>query len=50
LPEPARKLFSRFMEVFAGFLSHTDHHLGRLLDFLRERGELDNTIIMVDLR
>jgi arylsulfatase A-like enzyme len=47
LPEPARKLFSRFMEVFAGFLSHTDHHLGRLLDFLRERGELDNTIVMV---
>ena len=35
------------MEVFAGFLSHTDHHLGRLLDFLRERGELDNTIVMV---
>ncbi len=47
LPEPARRLFSRFMEVFAGFLSHTDYHLGRLLDFLRERGELDNTIIMV---
>ena len=35
------------MEVFAGFLSHTDHHLGRLLDFLRERGDLDNTIVMV---
>ena len=47
MPEPARKLFSRFMEVFAGFLSHTDHHFGRLLDFLRERGELDNTIIML---
>src|SRR3712207_5812633 len=47
LPEPARRLFSRFMEVFAGFLSHTDHQLGRLLDFLRERGDLDNTIIMV---
>jgi arylsulfatase len=46
-PEPARRLFSRMMEVFAGFLSHTDHHLGRLLDFLREEGELDNTIIMV---
>ena len=46
-PESARKLFSRYMEVFAGFLSHTDHHLGRLLDFLRERGELDNTIVMV---
>ena len=43
----ARRLFSRMMEVFAGFLSHTDHHLGRLLDFLREHGELDNTIVMV---
>ena len=47
LPEPARRLFSRMMEVFAGFLSHTDHHLGRLLDFLREQGQLDNTIVMV---
>ena len=46
-PEPARRLFSRMMEVFAGFLSHTDHHLGRLLDFLREEGLLDNTIVMV---
>ena len=38
---------SRMMEVFAGFLSHTDHHLGRLLDFLRAEGQLDNTIVMV---
>ena len=35
------------MEVFAGFLSHTDHHLGRLLDYLREQDQLDNTIVMV---
>ena len=35
------------MEVFAGFLSHTDHHLGRLLDFLEQQGELENTLIMV---
>jgi arylsulfatase A-like enzyme len=47
LPDPARKLFSRMMEVFAGFLSHTDHHLGRLLDYLRAEGQLDNTIVMV---
>ena len=47
VPEPARRLFSRMMEVFAGFLSHTDHHLGRLLEFLREQGVLDNTIVMV---
>ena len=47
LPAPARKLYSRMMEVFAGFLSHTDHEVGRLLDFLTETGELENTLIMV---
>jgi arylsulfatase A-like enzyme len=47
LSPDARRLSARMMEVFAGFLSHTDHHLGRLLDFLREQGELDNTIVMV---
>lgn len=35
------------MEVYAGFLSHTDHHLGRLLDSLKETGEFDNTLITV---
>ena len=35
------------MEVFAGFLSHTDHHIGRLLDYLESIGELENTLIMV---
>ena len=43
----ARRLSARMMEVFAGFLSHTDHHLGRLLDYLRAQGVLDNTIVMV---
>jgi len=47
LPPDARRLAARMMEVFAGFLSHTDHHIGRLLDFLAETGELDNTLIMV---
>jgi arylsulfatase len=47
LPEASRKLFSRFMEVFAGFLSHTDAQLGRLMEFLRARGDLDNTVVMV---
>ena len=35
------------MEVFAGFLSHTDHQIGRLLDFLKSIGEFENTLIMV---
>ena len=34
-------------EVYAGFLSHADHELGRLLDYLEETGELDNTIIVL---
>jgi arylsulfatase A-like enzyme len=42
-----RRLYARMMEVFAGFLEHTDHHIGRLLEFLREIGEFDNTLIMV---
>ncbi len=42
-----RRLYARMMEVFAGFLEHTDHHIGRLLDFLGEIGELDNTLIML---
>ena len=38
LSPEARRLSARMMEVFAGFLSHTDHHLGRLLDYLRDAG------------
>jgi arylsulfatase A-like enzyme len=47
LDDSARRLYSRMMEVFAGFLSHTDHQIGRLLDFLTTQGELENTLIMV---
>ncbi|WP_240509809.1 arylsulfatase [Streptomyces malaysiense] len=47
LSPDARRLAARMMEVYAGFLSHTDHHIGRLLDFLKESGEFDNTLIML---
>jgi arylsulfatase A-like enzyme len=47
LPEDERKLYARMMEVFAGFLEHTDHHIGRLLDFLEQIGELDNTLVLL---
>jgi arylsulfatase A-like enzyme len=46
LSDDEKKLFCRMAEVFAGFLSHTDHEIGRLLDFLEETGELDNTIVV----
>jgi arylsulfatase A-like enzyme len=42
-----RRLFARQMEVYAGFLNHTDHHIGRLVAFLEELGELDNTLLLV---
>jgi arylsulfatase len=42
-----KKVYSRMMEVFAGFMSHTDYHIGRLLDFLKSIGEFYNTLIMV---
>jgi arylsulfatase len=42
-----KRLYARMMEVFAGYLEHTDYHIGRLIEFLRELGELDNTLIMV---
>jgi arylsulfatase len=42
-----RRVYARYMEAFAGFLSHTDHELGRLLDRLAALGELDDTIVMV---
>lgn len=34
LPAEGRRRAARMMEVFAGFLTHTDHHIGRLLEFL----------------
>lgn len=47
LTDTEKKLFARMQEVFAGFLDHTDYHIGRFLDTLREIGEFDNTIIVL---
>jgi arylsulfatase A-like enzyme len=46
LSEDEKRLFCRMAEVYAGFLSHTDAEIGRLLDFLEETGELENTIVV----
>lgn len=42
-----KKLYSRMMEVYAGFLTHTDHQIGRILEFLKSINEFENTLIMV---
>jgi arylsulfatase A-like enzyme len=46
LNDEEKRLFSRMAEVFAGFLSYTDAQIGRILDYLEESGQLDNTIIV----
>lgn len=42
-----KRLYARMMEVFAGFLTHTDFHIGRLFDFLKSINEWENTLIML---
>src|SRR6185312_4238916 len=41
------RLYARYMEAFAAFLSHTDDQVGRLCDFLRDIGQMDNTVMIV---
>jgi arylsulfatase A-like enzyme len=42
-----RPVLARQMEVYAGFMEHTDHHVGRLLDTLQDLGVMDDTLIYV---
>lgn len=46
LSDDQKRLFSRMMEVYAGALSHADHHIGRVIDAIEESGQLDNTIVI----
>lgn len=45
MPAELRPVLERQMEVYAGFLEHTDHHVGRVIDTIDELGILDNTIV-----
>src|SRR3954447_18556532 len=45
MPDDLKPVLARQMEVYAGFLEHVDHHLGRLVDTLSELGVLDDTLI-----
>ncbi len=42
-----KKVFARYMEVFAGFLDHADAQIGRLLDYLEKTGKTENTVIVL---
>ena len=41
-----KKLFSRLMEVYAGFSEYTDAQVGRVIDYLERTGQLDNTVVI----
>lgn len=47
LSENQKRLNCRLQEAFAAFLDHTDDQIGRLVDSLRDSGQLDNTIFVV---
>ena len=41
MPDDLKPVLARQMEVYAGFLEHTDHHVGRLIDALDDLGILE---------
>ncbi|MFI6426830.1 arylsulfatase [Promicromonospora sp. NPDC050880] len=46
LNEEERALFCRMAEVYAGFSEYTDAQVGRIVDYLEESGQLENTLIL----
>ena len=44
-----KRLFARQMEVYAGFGEHTDHEIGRLIEALKDLGQIDNTLIFYEV-
>jgi arylsulfatase A-like enzyme len=47
LPADEKRLYARFMEVYAGYLTYADHEVGRLVQYLKTSKQLDNTLIFV---
>ena len=47
MPDDLKPVLARQMEVYAAFLEHTDHHVGRLIDAIDGLGSLDDTLVYV---
>jgi arylsulfatase A-like enzyme len=45
MPDDLKPVLARQMEVYAGFLEHTDHQVGRVIDALEDLGALGDTLI-----
>lgn len=42
-----QRVFARYMAVYAAFIEHTDVQIGRLIRYLKDSGQFDNTIIFL---
>lgn len=49
LSPDAKKVYARYMEIYAGFLTHADYEFGRIVNYLKEIGHLDNTVVIVSI-
>jgi len=47
LSKDENTVYTRLFENYAGFLSETDYEIGRVVNYIRQIGQLDNTIIFV---
>jgi arylsulfatase A-like enzyme len=45
IDDDLKPVLARQMEVYAGFMEHTDHHVGRLVDALDDLGVLGDTLV-----
>ncbi len=45
MPEVLKPILARQMEIYAAFLEHADHHVGRVVDAIADLGELENTLV-----
>jgi arylsulfatase len=46
MPDALKPVLARQMEIYAGYLEHTDHHVGRLVDALEVLELLDDTLVV----
>src|SRR4029079_9530717 len=47
MPDSLKPVLTRQMEIYAGFMEHTDHHIGRLIDSVEDLGILDDTLVIL---
>ena len=47
LPANKKELFSSYMELYAGLVDNIDQNVGRVVEFLKQSGQIDNTIIVL---